>query len=967
MAISTITHKNALSPLIMLLVPILGLLLYFGTLDDEIINEGTQVTTANAQVNATDNWTTVWTAATPSHQVSRCAYRPVLVQLLRWEYKLWESSPSSYHSLNLILFLGVLLLFLRLSGSLTDRPSARLVAVITLALHPMFSQAVENIAAQGVLLSLLACLGAACLMQLYRQQKLGLGWSIALITFLGVIAVGSYEMGLLLPIWLAAIAALTHVEPPARPPRKSARRAPAEDEDDEDLGPLSPAAKVLAFGFPLLGVIGLYLYLRNQALGGLAPQPLAGVGSALAIGPSIVVAYLCRLFWPAHPTYFYLFPESGGYLLLPALGWFVFALLLALTLWACLRRRTLGLALLLLLTPLIALAHWVPLTFFMSEQPLAFALPGLCLLLGAVVGQVTASAWNFPPAGLRDKLVVGLLVLAWVAMGWQVIERGKEWNKAETLWDAEVARHPGRATPLVEKLGNYARQTGLQGATERARSTARAARPVATPEELERIIEWEAVVAANLKDDDRLKELIDETLGSRRPGSLEYLSRMANLARTRDFVSESFDLWRRELKYYPKSFEAITTLAVLEEKNKNFQESLRLSFSAVLNANNKLRRAQALELYGIALANTGQYPAALFNLNQALTLDRTLYRAYIYMARIHWGMKNYTQAETAIRACYANVGPRLISYRDLAELETGVLESQNKPQEAVDFMIQQMNQFPSDIPLQIYGARYLIAMAVYDKGLYDRAIQAYSAVMRVQGAPKADIGVGMGLIALYGQNDPATARRWWEQVIQKLDPLNAEAKHFLAELDAAESSKSKPTPRPEGSAPLAVAPTPAPRPVPPSSTPAAPSSATPKAVPPATPALESPTPAIPSGGGMSLGNPFTSPSAPPPAPAIKPLGSPIPATPAAAPAVATPASAPVATPVSTPVATPASTPVATPAATPVAPPAAAPATPVAPRAATPASAPVATPAATPVAKPAAPPASAPVAATPAPK
>lgn len=799
MAITTSSStKNAITPLLLLIIPILGLLLYFGSLDDEFINEGKQFTTLNFQVTDPGDWQAAWMLPTPAQGANRFVYRPVMAQFLRMQYHAWQDSPSSYHAVTMFLFLGILVMFILLSGRLTTHPGARIAAALTLALHPMFSQSVENVAAQGALLALLAMLGACYTLLHARQGTLSLGWSATIIAVLALIAIGSHEMGLLLPVWLVAVSLLAA---PTPAPLEAALKAGKKRSSEAEAADSPPASehKMLAYGLPILLLTLGYLALRYHAFHRLAPEPLGALGSSQRLGVSVFAAYLFRLFWPAHPTLFYNAAEANRFMPVPVVGWLILGAALAALLVAIVRRwRLAALALMLMLTPLLCLSHWIPLTSLISEQPLAFALPGLALLVGAAAGRLTSPAWSLPPALWRDRAVFAVLCLAWAGMAWQVWARGQEWSKPETLWLAESERHPLSATPLVELTDYYVRQDN----PENARKAARAARRLAFGGDLDRLIELEAALAVGVKDDSRLKELIDETMARPAPSRPEHLERMAIYARQREFRTEAIDLLRRQSKFFPNAFETAYELAKVEMDANNFSEAGRYASMAIQNATGRSLKAKAYERYGTVMCETGDYLSkhgygtqatkalqmAEGALDQALTLDKTLYLPYIYMTRIYMGRNELERAKVTIISCFNNVGSGVTSYVDLAQLYTNVLELQGHAPDAVQWMAEQMATYPIDIPLQVWGARYLVEM-----GQYERASQTYQAIYKLPAAQGSmvDILIGSGLIALRNDHSPAEAAKCWRKALT-LDPLNAEAKTLLDELENPKKAEPKP-------------------------------------------------------------------------------------------------------------------------------------------------------------------------------
>lgn len=786
MSASFASHKSTLSPLLALLAPILGLIIYLNVLDNELVDKGAQITIQNPQVTEAWNWTTTWLASTPPQAQDGYAYRPVLATLLRMEWSAWGSSPSSFHSVSLILFVGCIILFLLVMSRIVASPGARLAAGLVFALHPMVSQSVQSVAGQGELLSLGSCLAACLVVQLYRQGRLGILWSTLAIGLLAALAVGSCEMGLLLPFWLMAVAALTEAKP-ALAPIKPGRRATKPLKAEQALRAKPEPGKLVSqvwIGSAVAVVLICYLLLRVLAMHGVLPtvasSELALQGTAagpFANGPSVVFEYLWRLLWPIHPTLLYT-PGVDLKMLPPAVGWIGLAVLVALTILACLRWKPMGFALIMLLTPLLALSHWIRIPFFMSEGPLLFALPGFCLVLGLLLTRLQGRAWLPISEGLRAKVAFCILIPICGALAYQTWKRGDDWTSAETIWQAEAAIHPQQAKPQIELLSMYMHKMNLDAAAEKALLV----RKLARPEELDRAVELDVALAILQKDDGRLRRLFQEELNSTRAGSRSHYAMLAQFAKDNNLASEYDRLLRKELKLYPDAFDALYELAEIERQHKNMDEAIKLGAQAAQNAPADLR-ANALARYGVILSESGHLDGAVEEFRNALKLNPALYEPYIKLAQIFWGRKEYENALIYLSACTKNV--RLASYVDIAEVYTGVLESQKKINEALDWLNGVLHQFSGDVPLQIYAARFMIQYRQYD-----RAQQIYAQMSSAKGPDLAEVYTGLGLIALEGENNRDRAGKFWRIAIQ-INPLNDEPKRFLDHLALMSAPQAK--------------------------------------------------------------------------------------------------------------------------------------------------------------------------------
>lgn len=788
MAVSFVSPRSTISPLWALLAPILGMVLYLNVLDHDLFGAGSQLTLQNTQVTEAQDLSSIWFSPTPPQDPTRSTYRPVLALLLRMEWLTWGNSPSSFHSVNLILYVSAMVLFFLLLGQLMPYSIATLAATLTFAFHPMASESVQSVAGQGELLALVASLGACSILQLNRGGRLRLGWCAPIIGLLMAVAVGASELGLLLPLWLLSLAALTEpvksnstsVVRPTRRKVKQKEKVPAAQEKTPDDPRLQ---RQIWIGLAVLAVLVGYCLLRWSALGDLTPPPEVSSqaralvsGNAFAVGPAVVLAYLLRLLWPVHPTQVYTPATDPGVLLPSAVGWVVLTILFGLTFLACRRWKLMGLALIMLLTPLLAISHWIPLPFTMSEGPLVFALPGFCLMLAVLIQKLAGVARALPSRGWWEKLGLAVLCLIWVGMAWQVWSRGRDWKSAESLWQAEANQHPRNAAPHLELLEMYVRQSNA----EAAHREAALARKIARPADLDRIVELEAALASLQKDDRLLLSLIEQELKSPVIKRRGHLAQLAMYAGERRLAKEAEALWRKELKQYPDYFDALYELADLEFKHKNYPEARRLCVLALKESRHapEALRAKALSRYGVILAESGYLKEAIVELRAAIELDPHLYTPYIYLVRIYTGdkYKNYEMAKSLISLCAQNVN--LTSYIDLADLYTRILDYQKKPAEALDWLMAVVAKYPSDVPLHLFAARYQM-----EHRRYDKAAQIYEHLGEVRGLEQADLFTGLGLLALYGEKNQTKAIAYWRKAIQ-VNPLHDEAKDLLSQATA---------------------------------------------------------------------------------------------------------------------------------------------------------------------------------------
>ncbi|HOR28511.1 MAG TPA: hypothetical protein PLG73_10865 [Candidatus Sumerlaeota bacterium] len=734
--------EPTLSPWLVLLTPILVLLIYIGVVDNPLIGPGQELTELNPQVTGELRWREVWLNSTPAMERGPARYRPIFAALLRLEWRAWGASPSSYHSFSLILLVGLLgagMAFFRL---LAPAGLARTLAVLLLVIHPMLTESVLSVAGQGILLGLGLALGALVVVLLQRRGRIDLASATALVFVMAGLAYGCHEMALVLPLWIGVVLLLAPVPVPETTPARRRRGKVEAESSEPGRGRGQLAGMVLLLG----GLIpaGFYLALRYQALDRMLPAAAIHdfmfrdvAAPAWLAAPAVVLAYLGRLLWPAHPTLFYEPAAIAGRWLLIGAGWVVLALLIGALIYCWRRRPPWALALGLLLPPLIGLSHWIPLSAFMSEMPLAFALPGFALLVSLALDALGQSV-RLPLRGdLRRRAVAGVWMLAVAAMAWQAWRRGGEWYSADELYQAESARHPSDPAPRIERV----RLAVLQGDIEQAEALVEEVTPLASPADLNRLARLRALLYEQTGRRDQLRQLMRDELESGRPPEEGHFLRLATSAHGERMRDKLQQLLEAELTAFPHSFEAVHELLRLELEDQEARPAGQRDWNRALDLADQMMaaaasvndesRARAMALYGKTLANAGYLDEALQQLNQALRLDPGLYEPYLLRARIFWGRKEYQLAEDAIAR--AMLRARVSSYVDLAQLYVGILEDQGRRDHALNWLTGALRDYPGDMALYGYAARYFIAHA-----RYDRAQWALERMAGVQGPMRAD-------------------------------------------------------------------------------------------------------------------------------------------------------------------------------------------------------------------------------------
>ena len=781
---------SVFAPMLALLAIVLALVLYLRVLDNALHGPALILTQNNTQLQSQTPISTIWFKPAQLAGAEALVYRPMMLTLLRGQAAVWGTSPSSFHAMNLLLFVGGVALLLGLVCRLTGHTWARGAAVFCFMLHPLATQSVQSVAAQGGLLALDAMLGAGILLLATVSGRLR-PWVAALgIALLAFVAAASHEMGLLLPVWLLLLAAaaperaIFEATPLLNLPRRQRRKmsrtqaapglAAGTTVAETAAAPRGSAGLVIAVAVSLgcVAYLGLRWVALDSTLWTATPKLdalYAGAGRApFSSAPAVMFAGLLRLIWPAWPTLTYEFSTGGGFFLPAWAGWLIWAVLLGGAIALLRRARLVGVALLMLAVTLAATAHWIPSEPLISEQALLFAIVPFALLLGAGAELLIESTLAFPLRMRGRMAAVALLCMA-CAMVWQTWNRAGAWRSEIALWQAEVARHPQSYSARVELLRAAMRARDYDLA-ERILAEARALpAPAGIDDDLTMV---EANLLSASTDRGPLRELLQRELDSQEPhaeGALAKLGQQAYLAEQKDLAAQ---LLEKELARFPESFTAQYELADLEREAGNLERALKLADGAVRTAPVPMR-ARAVERLGIVLAEAKAIDQALLAFDQAIQLDPTTYESYVYRSRIFMGQQKYDLAEDAVER--SRRFSRVSSYADLAQLAVTIYEARGEEGKAQSRAIYFADTYSSDIPTNIYAARYLIS-----KGSYDPARKILERIYPSAGARMADVLVAIGLLDLYGDRNLERAIAKWEEA-RRLQPGHAEATRMLAD------------------------------------------------------------------------------------------------------------------------------------------------------------------------------------------
>ncbi|XP_046747903.1 protein O-mannosyl-transferase Tmtc3-like isoform X1 [Diprion similis] len=124
---------------------------------------------------------------TPMHkEQSHKSYRPLCVLTFRWNYLIHQLDPMGYHLLNVLLHVGVCLLYFRMCLMFLPDP-ASFVSALLFAVHPIHTEAVTGVVGRAETLSSLFYLAAFITYTKSCKSKRSTGWRSLILSMLFVL------------------------------------------------------------------------------------------------------------------------------------------------------------------------------------------------------------------------------------------------------------------------------------------------------------------------------------------------------------------------------------------------------------------------------------------------------------------------------------------------------------------------------------------------------------------------------------------------------------------------------------------------------------------------------------------------------------------------------------------------------------------------------------------------------------
>ena len=353
-------------------------------------------------------------------------YRPLMTLAYLFCYNTYGPIPFSFHLLNLVLHLGVVLLLFAVTRRLfSDKLPAMLAAGI-FALHPIHTESVAWIAGVTDLeLSFFFLLTFLLYLRLGDRPASGLN-AVALLPAYAL-ALLSKEQALMFPLIAAAY------EHFYRPERN-----------------LTPLRVKLWNYLPLFSMAAIYVAFRAFALGGFAPSVSRPELSWTVVVPSAMALagqYLWKLLWPMQLSGFYVFHESrrlGDPQVIAGLAALVVCAALFVWLWRRERIASFGLLWMGVTLAPVLNARWMPAGVF-GERYLYLPSAGFCWLLGwavAKIWRVGRTDVDSRRQRLLQRAVPAAVAMVAVLYGVRTIERNPDWRSDEVFYNRTLEQQP---------------------------------------------------------------------------------------------------------------------------------------------------------------------------------------------------------------------------------------------------------------------------------------------------------------------------------------------------------------------------------------------------------------------------------------------------------------------------------------------------------------------------------------------
>jgi len=379
-------------------------------------------------------------------QGSTILQRPMSYLSFQIDRLLYDKNPAGFHLTDLLLHLGVVLLFAGMAKGLLS-PTSAFLAALLFALHPVHSEPVAALLGRSDLL-----VGLFTLLGLWAYRKSSLLFSLILGLLFSLLAMASKESG------LATLGILVWYDLCFR--RGEGRRL---------------WLRWLPFVCLLAVVVHLYLWLLKR-------NPWHAVAVLKWWGGSpyctflmmltVVWEYARLLTFPLWQSPWYVTPVVTDFFQWKVVvGFMALVGILGLLIWCFRRRPILSFGLGWILIFLIPVSNLIPIPgSMMAERWLYAPSMGFCLLGGMALNWVWTKLVVARRSGWRLGGIAAGIIVA-ILMGWQTVRSNAVWRDDETLFRRVIVRFPdsfkGHAN-LGKTLLDHGRMTEAKGELRKA-------------------------------------------------------------------------------------------------------------------------------------------------------------------------------------------------------------------------------------------------------------------------------------------------------------------------------------------------------------------------------------------------------------------------------------------------------------------------------------------------------------------
>ncbi len=358
-------------------------------------------------------------------------YRPVRWLTFALDYRLWKLDPTGYHLTNVLMHAACALLVFWVMRLLVRSTIASLAIALLFCVHPIATEAVDNVSNRNELLGTFFSL---CAFGCYMQRDRSRWWSMAVLPFHLVALLSKEAIAVSLP--LAYIAYDFYF-----------RRNAAGRLSFRLLWPgfayAMVSALAIAFAYAAFRIDGrakeTYLYLSGSTFVNAGPTLIS-----LDIWVRAMAKGILLILFPRNLSADYPIPriESlvDGAFIGSAL---VVACLIAAVIVTARRSRLASFGLLWMFVFLLPTTNIVPITLhFMAERYLYAPSIGFCLAIGVLLLAIYENRVRLFSRGTQKAVAVSLLAMFVVLSLRSDWMRNREWKSDYTIWTRTAAQQP---------------------------------------------------------------------------------------------------------------------------------------------------------------------------------------------------------------------------------------------------------------------------------------------------------------------------------------------------------------------------------------------------------------------------------------------------------------------------------------------------------------------------------------------